>query len=93
MAAAPSFPASEAIYFTPGTPLMARSSGITTDFIINSPLAPGYSAAIFTFGGEIEGNCVTGNFIKDKAPKNTIMSEITIESTGRCMNLLNIILG
>ena len=57
----PSLPASEAIYFIPGTPLIARSKGITTALIINSPFAPGYSADIFTFGGEIAGNCVTGN--------------------------------
>ena len=57
----PSLPASEAIYFMPGTPLIALSKGITTALIINSALAPGYSAVIFTLGGEITGNCVTGN--------------------------------
>jgi hypothetical protein len=49
------------MYFTPGTPFNALSNGITTALIINSPLAPGYSALIFTFGGDIDGNCVTGN--------------------------------
>jgi len=47
---------------------------------------------IFTFGGEMEGNCVTGNWLAARTPKNTIMSDITIERTGLCINLLNIYL-
>ena len=81
---------SEAIYFTPGTPLIARSKGITTALIINSPLAPGYSAEIFTLGGDIEGNCVIGSCVIANAPSSVIISEITIDSTGLCINLLNI---
>ncbi|MNI87202.1 hypothetical protein D3C73_1443820 [compost metagenome] len=60
MVASPSLPASEAMYFIPGTPFNALSNGITTDFIKSSLFAPGYSAVIFTFGGEMDGNCVTG---------------------------------
>ena len=82
MVATPSFPASEAMYFMPGIPFMARSKGITTDFIINSPFAPGYSAVIFTFGGEIDGNCVIGNFVSDNAPRNIIINDMTIDNTG-----------
>jgi len=78
------------MYFIPGTPLIARSSGMITDLIISSPFAPGYSAVMFTFGGEMEGNCVTGNWVVANTPRNVIMSDITIDRTGLCMNLLNI---
>jgi hypothetical protein len=74
----------------PGTPLRALSRGMITDLIINSLLAPGYSAVTFTLGGEIEGNCVTGNLMRAIAPRKMMMSEMTIDSTGLCMNLLNI---
>ena len=74
----------------PGTPFNPRSKGITTDLISNSLLAPGYSAVMFTFGGEIAGNCVIGSFTKDKIPINTIIKEITIDRTGLRMNFLNI---
>ena len=47
----------------PGMPLIALSSGMRTALVINSPLAPGYSAVTVTLGGEIEGNCVTGALI------------------------------
>ena len=84
----PSLPASDAIYFTPGTPFKALSNGITTALIISSALAPGYSATIFTLGGEIEGNCVTGNCIKDNTPNSTITNDITIENTGLLISFL-----
>src|ERR1044071_2510634 len=89
--ASPSLPASEAMYLMPGTPLIALSIGITTALIINSPLAPGYSATIFTLGGEIDGNCVTGNLTNAITPNKVMISDITMESTGLCMNFLNIL--
>ena len=70
------------MYFIPGTPFKAFSNGIITDLIINSPFEPGKSAITFTLGGEIEGNCVTGKFVRASAPKKTIMSDITIDNTG-----------
>jgi hypothetical protein len=69
---------------------MALSKGMTTDLIINSPLAPGYSAVTFTFGGDIEGNCVTGNEVIARIPRKTMISDMTIDNTGLCINLLNI---
>ena len=39
--ASPSLPASEVMYFIPGTPFKALSNGIITDLIINSPFDPG----------------------------------------------------
>ena len=92
MEASPSLPASEVIYFIPGTPFSPLSSGIITDLINSSLFAPGYSAVIFTLGGEIDGNCVTGSFTSDSIPKNTIINEITIDRTGLRMNFLNILL-
>ena len=89
MVPSPSLPASEAMYFMPGTPLSARSSGKMADFTINSLLAPGYSTVTFTLGGEIEGNCVTGKATRAKAPMKTIINEMTIDNTGLCINLLN----
>jgi hypothetical protein len=61
-----------------------------TDLIINSLFAPGYSATTFTLGGDIEGNWVTGNLRIASTPRKTMMSDITIERTGLCINLLNI---
>jgi hypothetical protein len=78
------------MYFNPGVPLIALSRGMITDLIINSPLAPGYSAVTFTLGGDMVGNCVTGNPIIANTPRNTMMSEMTIDRTGLCINLLNI---
>jgi hypothetical protein len=54
-------------------------------------LAPGYSATIFTLGGEIEGNWVTGSLSNAITPSNVMMSEMTMDRTGRCMNLLNMV--
>ena len=45
---------------------------------------------MFTLGGEIEGNCVTGKPVIANTPKKIITRDITIESTGLCINLLNI---
>ena len=87
--ASPSLPASDAIYFIPGIPLIALSRGMSTAFVMSSPLAPGYSAVTFTLGGEMEGNCVTGNLVIANTPIKTITSDITIDRTGLCINLLN----
>src|SRR4029078_3116394 len=93
MVASPSLPPSEAMYFIPGTPLMALSKGMMTDLIINSPLAPGYSAETFTLRGDMEGNCVTVNGVMARIPRKTIIRDITMDSTGLCINLLNIDVG
>jgi hypothetical protein len=70
------------MYLSPGIPLIARSIGMTTALMSSSPFAPGYSAVIFTFGGEMEGNCVTGKCVIARIPMKTIMSDITIDRTG-----------
>jgi len=45
---------------------------------------------MFTFGGEIDGNCVTGSWVMAKTPKKVMISDMTIDRTGLCINLLNI---
>ena len=39
----------------------------------------------------MEGNWVIGKFITDITPRKTITSDITIDSTGLWINLLNIL--
>ena len=46
--------------------------------------------ASFFLGGDMEGNWVTGSWVMASTPRNTMISEITIDRTGRCINLLNI---
>jgi hypothetical protein len=53
-----------------------------TDLIISSPFAPGYSAVTLTFGGDIEGNWVTGNSFREIIPRSKIIREITIDRIG-----------
>jgi hypothetical protein len=45
---------------------------------------------MFTLGGDMDGNCVTGKPVIANIPKKTITSDITIDKTGLCINLLNI---
>ena len=78
----PSFPETEDIYAIPGTPFTALSSVTTTAFTQASALAPVYFVVTVTSGGAMSGNWVIGNCVSDTTPKSTIMSEITIESTG-----------
>ena len=91
--ASPSLPASLSIYFMPGTPLRACSNGMMTDFTSNSLLAPGYSAVTFTLGGEIDGNCVIGRLKRQRIPIKAMTSAITMDRTGRRINILNIYLN
>lgn len=39
----------------------------------------------------MEGNCVTGNCNRATTPSSVIISDITIDRTGLCINLLNIV--
>ena len=82
----PSFPASEVMYFMPGTPLMAFSMGIIAALATVSALAPGYSIVTSTIGGAILGNKVIGRRTRAKIPKKTMIKDITMERTGLCMN-------
>src|SRR5690349_20962638 len=69
---------------------MARSSGMSVDWIRTSALAPGYATVIWTCGGAISGNCDTGRVPIDKRPRRTISTETTMARTGRrriCANM------
>ena len=74
----------------PGTPLMARSNGVATALAHTSALAPLYLARTVTDGGTMFGNCVTGSVNSAPTPSRVMKSEITSDSTGRRMKILNI---
>ena len=42
-------------------------------------------------GGAMSGYCAMGSDTMPIKPSNTRNTEITVESTGRCMNLVNVI--
>ncbi len=69
---------------------MARSKGVTTALAHTSALAPVYFVVTVTAGGAISGNYVTGSCVIAKSPNNRIIREITIDSTGLLMNVVNI---
>ena len=75
----------------PGTPLMARSRGVTTALMDVSALAPVYSVVTFTSGGAIEGNWVMGNCPIANTPSKVMMSDMTMDRTGLFMKLANML--
>src|ERR1700760_2859391 len=73
------------------TPLIASSREGVTERKIVSALAPGYTADTNTDGGAIFGNRSRGSFVKPSIPTITNNMEITVESTGLFINILNMI--
>jgi len=73
------------------TPLIDSSIDGATDRKTVSAFAPGYTAVTKTDGGAISGNCCSGNFVKPSTPSITNKMDITVESTGLCINILNIV--
>jgi hypothetical protein len=71
---------------------MARSKGTIAALVTVSAFAPVYSMVTFTSGGAILGNWVIGNCVSAKPPNINIINDITMDRTGLCMNLLNILL-
>lgn len=69
------------------TPLMASSRGITTLLSVVCALAPVYVALTLTVGGAMSGYCSIGNDTKPITPNITMRIEITVDSTGRLINL------
>ena len=69
------------------TPFMASSSGTMTLFSTVSALAPGYDVVTSTVGGAMFGNCSTGSPDSDMMPNSIIATDITMERTGRSMNV------
>ena len=74
----------------PGTPFIPRSNVVATAFAATSALAPVYFAVTVTVGGAISGNWVTGRVINANTPNKVIIKDITKDSTGRLINVLNI---
>ena len=70
---------------------MLSSSGAITLFSTVCASAPVYVVLTRTVGGAMSGYWVIGIDISPSAPKMTITMEITVESTGRFMNLSNLI--
>jgi hypothetical protein len=75
------------MYFIPGTPLIARSSGTIAAFVTVSAFAPVYSTDTFTSGGATLGNCVIGKPNIARPPSKVIIIEITTESIGRLIKV------
>ena len=71
---------------------MALSKGMSVEFTSTSALEPGYAIKMFTRGGAISGNCETGRVFIASNPRNTKAIEIAMANTGRCINLLNMLL-
>ena len=73
------------------TPLICSSRGAITLFSTVWAFAPVYDVLTCTVGGAMSGYWVTGMDTRPRIPKMTIMMEITVESTGRLINLSNFI--
>ena len=73
------------------TPLICSSNGAMTEFNTVDALAPVYVALTDTVGGAMSGYWVIGNVANPIAPRMTIKMEITVDSTGRLINLSNFI--
>jgi hypothetical protein len=74
------------------TPLIASSSGTITLFWNVSALAPGYDADTKIVGGAMFGYRSIGNDANPMIPPITTIIDITVESTGRSINVLIFIL-
>src|SRR5258706_15570765 len=90
MVASPALVASEVMYLIPHTPLMACSSGITTDSVSVLAVAPGKDTKTLIMGGAMVGNCEVGSVTIDSTPMKTITNDMPMARTGRFKNLLNI---
>ena len=81
----------EVMYIMFSTPLICSSRGAITEFNTVDALAPVYVALTDTVGGAMSGYCVIGSVANPIAPRITIKMGITVDSTGRLMNLSNFI--
>jgi hypothetical protein len=70
----------------PGTPLIARSKGTRAALVTVSAFAPVNSTVTFTSGGATLGNWVMGSLVNDKSPNMVIMTDITMDNKGLCIN-------
>ena len=87
----PVLDAVDVMYIMFSTPLICSSNGAMTEFNTVDALAPVYVALTDTVGGAMSGYWVIGNVANPIAPRMTIKMEITVDSTGRLINLSNFI--
>src|SRR5216684_4347191 len=81
----PSLPLADVMYFIPGTPLIACSSGIVTADSTVCAFAPMYPLLTTTCGGANSGNCAMGKDGIAIAPPRMISSAHTVANTGLSM--------
>ena len=70
---------------------MLSSSGVMTEFFTVSASAPGYEVQTLTVAGAMLGYCSIGSDISPIKPSMTMRIDITVESTGRFINAVNVI--
>jgi hypothetical protein len=72
---------------------MLSSRGVITEFFTVSASAPGYCVCTTTVGGAISGYCSIGSEKSPITPRITVRIDITVDSTGRLIKLVNVILS
>jgi hypothetical protein len=77
------------MYVMFSTPLILSSSGVMTEFNTVCASAPVYDVDTIIVGGAMSGYCSIGRLTSPIVPSSTKNMEITVESTGRFMNLEN----
>ena len=78
---------SEVRWRTPSMAISWSSSGCVTEVSITSGAAPGSTVVTATTGGSTSGYSRLGRRSSAIAPKRTITSDITVERTGRSMQV------
>ncbi len=89
MVALPVFVAVDSMYVMPCAPLIDSSRGAITELRTAWALAPLYVVLTEIVGGARSGYCVIGRLIRPIRPKRTMNIDITVESTGRLINVSN----
>ena len=87
--AIPELVAVDVMYVMFSTPLILSSRGVMTEFNTVCASAPVYDVDTIIVGGAMSGYCSIGRLTSPIVPSSTKNMEITVESTGRFMNLEN----
>src|SRR6185436_18135622 len=87
----PSLALVDCMYSMSSTPLICCSSGVATDCSIVTASAPVYVVLTMICGGTMSGNWATGSPDIATNPPITVTIAITIATTGRLINSLEII--
>ncbi len=89
MSAEPVLVAVDSIWVIPSAPFIDSSRGAITELSTAWALAPVYVVDTRIVGGARSGYCVIGSDVRPIKPSNTIKIDITVDSTGRLMNVSN----